>query len=225
MPDNNEGIYVVGKDKEQQVSLFLISMKHDATPDSLKSNLSYMVFDYARDLISQMINARFSEEAQKPESPFLQVGAEEGQYLVSRTKDMADYRRVFNNNKYGWALYTDNPTYGRHPSVATYAVKFDQVYSTFYKSISTVRLPGVADKDSVVSMYSFKMDNGIVLSFDTYNGFFHYYADQSQYFAQDLQGDFEFCLDRYSENEDLMDARMGTAVRFCQCRQLRPESL
>ena len=47
VPDNNEGIYVVGKDKEQQVSLFLISMKHDATPDSLKSNLSYMVFDYA----------------------------------------------------------------------------------------------------------------------------------------------------------------------------------
>ena len=87
VPDNNEGIYVVGKDKEQQVSLFLISMKHDATPDSLKSNLSYMVFDYARNLISQMINARFSEEAQKPESPFLQVGAEEGQYLVSRTKD------------------------------------------------------------------------------------------------------------------------------------------
>lgn len=123
---------------------------------------------------------------------------------------MADYRRVFNNNKYGWALYTDNPTYGRHPSVATYAVKFDQVYSTFYKSISTVRLPGVADKDSVVSMYSFKMDNGIVLSFDTYNGFFHYYADQSQYFAQDLQGDFEFCLDRYSENEDTIFGRGKT---------------
>ena len=30
---------------------------------------------------------------------------------------MADYRRVFNNNEYGWALYTDNPTYGRHPAV------------------------------------------------------------------------------------------------------------
>ena len=46
---------------------------------------------------------------------------------------MAEYRRVFNNNKYGWALYTDNPTSGRHPAVYTYAVKFDQVYSTFYK--------------------------------------------------------------------------------------------
>ena len=39
---------------------------------------------------------------------------------------MADYRRVFNNNKYGWALYTDNPTGGRHPAVYTYAVRFDQ---------------------------------------------------------------------------------------------------
>lgn len=123
---------------------------------------------------------------------------------------MAEYRRVFNNNKYGWALYTDNPTSGRHPAVYTYAVKFDQVYSTFYKSISTVRLPGVAAEDSLVSMYSFKMDNGIVLSFDTYNGFFHYYADQSQYFAQELQGDFEFCLDRFSANEDTIFGRGKT---------------
>lgn len=87
VPDNNEGIYVVGKDKEQQVTLFLVAMKHDATPDSLKTNLAYMVFDYARDVIGQMINARFTEESQKPDCPFLQASAEEGQYLVSRTKD------------------------------------------------------------------------------------------------------------------------------------------
>lgn len=115
---------------------------------------------------------------------------------------MAEYRRVFNNNKYGWALYVSSPTYGRHPSVSTYAVKFAQQYCTFYKSAATVHIPSAATKDSVVSMYSFKMDNGIVLSFDTYNDFFHYAADQSEYFSQDLQGDFEFCLDRYSANED-----------------------
>lgn len=115
---------------------------------------------------------------------------------------MADYRRVFNNNKYGWALYTDNPTSGRHPAVYTYAVRFDQYYSTFYRTSGTGNLPAVVGIDSIQSMYSFKMDNGIVLSFDTYNGFFHYYADQTQYFSQDLQGDFEFCLDSYSENED-----------------------
>lgn len=123
---------------------------------------------------------------------------------------MAEYRRVFNNNKYGWALYTSQPTYGRHPSVDTYAVRFDQQNCTFYKSAATVRMPGMANVDSVVSMYSFKMDNGIVLSFDTYNAFFHYYADQSQFFAQNLQGDFEFCLDRFSANEDTIFGRGKT---------------
>ncbi len=115
---------------------------------------------------------------------------------------MAEYRRVFNNNEYGWALYASTPTYGRHPSVGVYAVKFDQEYCTFYQSSTTLRIPGMWDKESYTSTYSFKMDNGIVLSFDTYNGFFHYGADQSQYFSQDLQGEFEFCLDRFSENED-----------------------
>ena len=102
------------------------------------------------------------------------------------------------------ALYTDNPTSGRHPAVYTFAVKFDQYYSTFYQSSTTQRLANPDDRaaDSIRSMYSFKMDNGIVLSFDTYNGFFHINADQSQYFSGDLQGDFEFCLERYSENED-----------------------
>ena len=45
---------------------------------------------------------------------------------------MADYRRVFNNNEYGWALYTDNPTYGHHPRPSTYAVKFDSIWANFY---------------------------------------------------------------------------------------------
>ena len=125
-------------------------------------------------------------------------------------KWMAEYRRVFNNNEYGWALYTDQPTFGRHPHLATFAVRFDQDYCTFYNSLSTRRIPNVGTKDSIQSTYSFKMDNGIVLSFDTYNGFFHYYADQSQYFAQDLQADFEFCLDRFSENEDTIFGRGKT---------------
>ncbi|MCF0199175.1 MAG: DUF4302 domain-containing protein [Bacteroidaceae bacterium] len=115
---------------------------------------------------------------------------------------MADYRRVFNNNEYGWALYVSTPTYGRHPSVGVFAVRFEPTMCTFYPSASTRSIPYAAGLDSVQSSYSFKMDNGVVLSFDTYNAFFHYYSDQSQYFAQDLQGDFEFCLDRYSENED-----------------------
>lgn len=123
---------------------------------------------------------------------------------------MAEYRRVFNNNRYGWAMYVSTPTYGRHPMVGVYAVRFDSQFCTFYKSATTQSIPNMAGVDSVVSTYSFKVDNGIVLSFDTYNDFFHYGADQSEYFSQDLQGDFEFCLDRFSENEDTIFAHTKT---------------
>ena len=87
VPDNNEGIYLIGKDKEQQMSLLLVAMKHDATPDSLKESQAYMIMDYVRDVATEMINNRFSEETQKPECPMLQAGVEDGNYLVSRTKE------------------------------------------------------------------------------------------------------------------------------------------
>ena len=87
VPDNNEGIYIVGKDKEQQMSMFLVSMKHDPVPDEMKSTLPYFIVDYARDAITSMFNQRFQEEAQKPESTISQVNVSEESYLVSRTKD------------------------------------------------------------------------------------------------------------------------------------------
>ena len=87
VPDNNEGIYLVGKDKEQQLSIFLAFMKFDPVPDEMKSDMSYFVVDYAKSAISQMLNTRFSEEAMKPECPFSNSGASFTTYLVSRTKD------------------------------------------------------------------------------------------------------------------------------------------
>lgn len=122
---------------------------------------------------------------------------------------MADYRRVFNNNTYGWALYSDQPTYGRHPHPTTFAAKFDSTWVTLYY-VTNQYYPNLTVGDSVKSMYSFKMDNGIVLSFDTYNTLLHNGADQSQYFSQDLQGDFEFDLDHYSANEDTIFGRGKT---------------
>lgn len=87
VPDNDEGIYVIGKDKEQQLSLILMAMKTDPLPEEIKSDMSYMIIDYAIDMANDMLNARFSEVCQDPESPLLQASAEYGHYLFSRTKD------------------------------------------------------------------------------------------------------------------------------------------
>ncbi len=87
VPNNKDGIYIIGKDKEQQYPLFMLCMKDDPVPDSLKSEINYYVISYVQDVISQMLNARYAEEVQKAESPLLQVSSSFGSYLVSRTKD------------------------------------------------------------------------------------------------------------------------------------------
>ena len=79
VPDNNKAIYVVDKDKEQQMDLFQIFMKHEATPDSLKSGVDYLLKGYMDNLFSSMMNARFS--------PYLQAGSSIGDYLISSTKE------------------------------------------------------------------------------------------------------------------------------------------
>ncbi len=87
VPDNNEAIYVIGKDKEQTLSLILMAMKHEPVPDEMKKDMTYLVIDYARDVISQMLNARITEETQKPDCPLAGAEVGDGQYLVSRTMD------------------------------------------------------------------------------------------------------------------------------------------
>lgn len=84
---NDTAIYVVDKDKEMQADIFQIYMKHEAFPDSLKGNMSYLAVGYMNNVIASMLNARFSEKAQEPDCPFLQAGAQDADYLLSSTMD------------------------------------------------------------------------------------------------------------------------------------------
>ena len=71
-------IYVIDKDKEQQVDLFQIYMKHNAVPDSLKGNMSYLLKGYMDNVIYSMIAARYAEKALEPDCPYLQANAGDG---------------------------------------------------------------------------------------------------------------------------------------------------
>ncbi len=87
VPDNNEAIIVIDKDKEQRVNIISTMMKHETFPDSLKGTMAYMIADYIKDAAITMLNDRLREYAEKPESPFLQANAEDGTYLLSRPVD------------------------------------------------------------------------------------------------------------------------------------------
>ena len=87
VPDNAQPIIVIDKDKEQQYSQVTVMFKHETTPKEMKSDMVYMVMDYAKDMMCSMLNQRLAEKAQEPDCPFLQAYAYDGNYLFANTED------------------------------------------------------------------------------------------------------------------------------------------
>lgn len=90
VPDNNEPIVVIEKDKEQRVNSIDLIFKHEAVPDSMKNTMPYIVSQYIKNTAVGMLNDRLSEYAQKPESPFVSASAVDGPYIFARTVDAFD---------------------------------------------------------------------------------------------------------------------------------------
>ncbi len=86
VPDNNEAIVLVDKDKEQQMDIVQLYFKHEATPDSVKGNVAYMLQSYATDLASMMLNSRLNELSQNADCPFVSASCYDDDYIMSKTK-------------------------------------------------------------------------------------------------------------------------------------------
>ena len=84
--DNDEPIIALAKDKEQQVPIIYLFHKHDVVPNDQKNNMGYLAMNYMFSMIGNMLNARLDELTQKPQPPFIQAFAEDGNYLVAKTK-------------------------------------------------------------------------------------------------------------------------------------------
>ena len=87
VPDNEEPIVYIGKDKEIDTPIVDIYFKHEATPDSIKGSVMYLAQQYMLDAIATMLNQRFSELAQSPNPPFNMAGCSpDGDFFISGTK-------------------------------------------------------------------------------------------------------------------------------------------
>lgn len=85
VPDNKEPIIFIGKDKEQTNMRLQINYKHEAFPDSLKTNMQYLFLNYAKGMISTMLNARLNELTQTATPPYIGAGVEDGDFIVAKT--------------------------------------------------------------------------------------------------------------------------------------------
>ena len=87
VPDNEEPIIVIDKDKEKQYSELDVMFKHDAVENEDKTTVDYMVYQYAQYIISSVINERLREIAQDPACPFNRASADDDSYIFAKTKD------------------------------------------------------------------------------------------------------------------------------------------
>lgn len=85
--DNKEPIIFIGSDKEVDDPSIEVYFKHDATPDSLKGNLGYMVQDYAISMITDMLDARLNELRQSANPPFVRAYSYYSNFFLAKTKD------------------------------------------------------------------------------------------------------------------------------------------
>lgn len=84
--DNVEPIIVIEQDKEQSNIQALLFNKHEAIPNEQKSFLNYLVYDYAKGAIANMINARLEELRLSPNPPYIYAGAYDDDFFVAKTK-------------------------------------------------------------------------------------------------------------------------------------------
>ena len=86
VPDNDEPLITIAKDREQQVPIIYMFHKHEAFPKDQKGNIGYLAYSYMTSMIDQMLNNRLSELVQKPNPPFIQGFAGDDDFLVAKTK-------------------------------------------------------------------------------------------------------------------------------------------
>ncbi|MFZ4523399.1 MAG: M16 family metallopeptidase [Bacteroidales bacterium] len=83
IPDNTDPLIAITTDKEATNNVVMVFYKHPLATDKTLGDFRLKVM---ADLYTSMLNNRFNEISQKPESPFVYAGGDYGRFL-SRNKD------------------------------------------------------------------------------------------------------------------------------------------
>ncbi len=87
VPDNDEMIVVVDKDKEQSQNIILMCFKSDPLPRELRETMAAEMTNILTSSISAMVNERLDEAAQNADCPFTSAALSYGTFIMSRTKE------------------------------------------------------------------------------------------------------------------------------------------
>ncbi len=87
VPDNEQPIFVIDKDKELPSEVMRVMFKRDHTPREAKATMDYWIEDYAANMVGILFNQRLQELAQDPDCPFIFSRAMNNAFMYTNTKD------------------------------------------------------------------------------------------------------------------------------------------
>ena len=85
VPDNEQAIYVIEKDKELSQTSISIYFKHEPLPLEMRNTQVGVVMDLSTSMVCSMLNARLEELAQKPTCNFIGASAYYDYMFVAKT--------------------------------------------------------------------------------------------------------------------------------------------
>ena len=100
VPDNQEPLVFIGKDKEYTGMVASVMFKSDPLPREMRNTMAYVVIDFVQDAIAGMLNERLNEITRKADAPFSGAGVNFGEYLVAKTKDALSLDINMKENRY-----------------------------------------------------------------------------------------------------------------------------
>ena len=104
VPDNDQTIVSIQKDKEFPMSFICMMFKMDALPPQLRGTADAVALSYVRRAIGQMMDERLQEIARKADAPFLQASVGYGPYVLAKTKDALSVNVVFREGEAATSL-------------------------------------------------------------------------------------------------------------------------
>ena len=98
VPDHKGTLYGIGSDPEQKSLIGQLMILRDVFPTELKNTPAYYVNSYTLGMISGMLNDRLADIASKPDAPFAGASFGFGNYIITKTKDMASITAASKDN-------------------------------------------------------------------------------------------------------------------------------
>ena len=86
VPDNQQPIIVVDKDKEVTTPDVEIAIKHNVLPRELRSTVAALPMDYITSILEQMFSYRFDDLLQNPDAPYNELEMGDQDFILATTK-------------------------------------------------------------------------------------------------------------------------------------------